>query len=109
MISNYYISDIPLVAEITVIKQLFGAPHFASLIEAGWRIYASVQHDNIASDNGLSPGRRQAIIWSNAVILLIGPIGTNFSNGNLYIFIQENALANVVWKNGDHNVLASMC
>ena len=33
----------------------------------------------IASDNGLSPGRRQAIIWTNAGILLIGPWGTNFS------------------------------
>ena len=33
----------------------------------------------IASDNGLSPGRRQAIIWNNAGILLIGPLGTNFS------------------------------
>ena len=32
----------------------------------------------IGSDNGLSPGRRQAIIWTNAGILLIGPIGTNF-------------------------------
>ena len=33
----------------------------------------------IGSDNGLSPGRRQAIIWANAGILLIGPLGTNFS------------------------------
>ena len=33
----------------------------------------------IGSDNGLSSGRRQAIIWSNAKILLIGPLGTNFS------------------------------
>ena len=33
----------------------------------------------IASDNGLSPGRRQAIIWTSAGILLIGPLGTNFS------------------------------
>ena len=30
-------------------------------------------------DNGLSPGRRQAIIWTNAGILLIWPLGTNFS------------------------------
>ena len=30
-------------------------------------------------DNGLSPGRRQAIIWTNAGILLIGPLRTNFS------------------------------
>ena len=33
----------------------------------------------IGSDNGLSPGRRQAIIWTNAGILLIGPLGTKFS------------------------------
>ena len=33
----------------------------------------------IGSDNGLSPDRRQAIIWTNAGLLLIGPIGTNFS------------------------------
>ena len=32
----------------------------------------------IGSDNGLSPGRRQAIIWTNAGILLIGPLETNF-------------------------------
>ena len=32
----------------------------------------------IGSDNGLSPDRRQAITWTNAGILLIGPIGTNF-------------------------------
>ena len=32
----------------------------------------------IASDNGLSPGRRQAIIWSNAG-MLIGPLGTKFN------------------------------
>ena len=33
----------------------------------------------IGSDNGLSPERRHAIIWTNAGLLLIGPIGTNFS------------------------------
>ena len=31
------------------------------------------------SDNGLSPGRRQSIIWTNDGILLIGPLRTNFS------------------------------
>ena len=31
------------------------------------------------SDNGLLPGCRQAIIWTNAGILLIGPLRTNFS------------------------------
>ena len=33
----------------------------------------------IGSDNGLSPGRRQAIIWTNDGILLIRSLGTNFS------------------------------
>ena len=33
----------------------------------------------IGSDNGLSPGPRQAIIWTNARKLLIGPLGTIFS------------------------------
>ena len=34
----------------------------------------------IGPDNGLSPDRRQAIIWTNAGILLIEPLGTNFSD-----------------------------
>ena len=34
---------------------------------------------NIGSDNGLPPDQRQAIIGTNAGILLIGPFGTNFS------------------------------
>ena len=33
----------------------------------------------IGSENGLSPSRRQAIIWTNAGILSIRPSGTNFS------------------------------
>ena len=32
----------------------------------------------IGSDNGLSPDRCQAIIWTNDGILLIGPLETNF-------------------------------
>ena len=39
----------------------------------------------IGSDNGLSPGRRQAIIWTNAGILLIGPLGTNFNELSIEI------------------------
>ena len=33
----------------------------------------------IGSIDGLSPGRCQAIIWNIVEILLIGPLGTNFS------------------------------
>ena len=40
---------------------------------------------SIGSDNGLSPGRRQTIIWTNAGILLIEPLGTNFSEILMWI------------------------
>ena len=39
----------------------------------------------IGADNGLSPVRRQAIIWTNAGILLIRPSGTNFSEISIEI------------------------
>ena len=47
--------------------------------EADWRMYASLNCDIIGSDKGLSPVRCQANIWTNARILLIGHLGTNFS------------------------------
>ena len=50
-----------------------------SLIEAEWLIYASVNYTTTGSDNGLWPGQCQAIIWTNAGILLTGPLGTNSS------------------------------
>ena len=52
------------------------------------------------SDNGLSPVRRQAIIWTNDGILSIGPLGTNFSEIliKIHIFSLKNAFENVVWK-----------
>ena len=40
----------------------------------------------IGSDNGLSPGRHQAIIWTTVGILLIGPLGTNFSEISIEIY-----------------------
>ena len=43
----------------------------------------------IGSDNGLLPGRRQAIIWTSAGILLIEPLGTNFNE----IFIEVHVIS----------------
>ena len=43
----------------------------------------------IGSDDGLSLGRRQANIWTNAGILLMGPLETNFSE----ILIEFHALS----------------
>ena len=60
------------------------------------------------SDNGLSPGRRQVIIWTNAELLLNGTFGTNFSDISINIFTQEIAfdsvdevLHGVHWNNRD--------
>ena len=53
----------------------------------------------VGSDNGLSPDWRQAIIWTNAGILLIGPLGTNFREILIEIVklsFKENAFENVV-------------
>ena len=45
---------------------------------------------SIWSNNGLSPGQRQAIFWTNAGILSIGPLGTNFNE--IVIEIQTFSL-----------------
>ena len=53
----------------------------------------------IGSDNGLSPGRRQAIIWTNAKILLYWTLRNKLQwnlNQNSNIFIKENAFESVV-------------
>ena len=90
------------------IGHFLGLNVLTSFIEAKWlthwgrvtQIWVS-KLAIIGSDNGLSPGRRQAIIWTNAGILLIGTLGTNLSEifiENSYIFIKENPFENVVWK-----------
>ena len=65
----------------------------------------------IGSDNGLSTGRRQAIIWTNAGILLIGPLGTNFIGIliGIHTFSFEKMHLKSRPENGGHFVSASMC
>ena len=41
----------------------------------------------IGTNNGFSPGRRQAIIWTNAAILSNRPFGTNFSEISIELHI----------------------
>ena len=66
----------------------------------GWMTQICVSKQTmIGSDNGLSPERHQAIIWTNAGILLIGPLGTNFSEilNKTHIFsFKKNAFESVV-------------
>ena len=60
-----------------------------SLIEVVCRIYALITYAIIGSDNGLSLIRRRTYILSNAELLSIGPLGTNFREN----FIEMNTLS----------------
>ena len=62
------------------------------LIESKWCIMhiCISELTIIVSDNGLFPGWRQAIIWTNAGILLFGPLETNFCE--IWIKIQTFSL-----------------
>ena len=69
----------------------------------------------IGSDNGLSSGQRQSIIWTTFGIFIIGPLGTNFNEIIIkiqkrrntrhfeddifkYIFLNENVwISNTTW------------
>ena len=54
---------------------------------------------SIGSGNGLSPVRRQAITWTRADLLSIGPLGTYFNEMRIEIlFIKEIAFENVVYE-----------
>ena len=65
----------------------------------------------IASDNGLSPGLRQAIIWTNDGILLIWPFGTNFSEVliEIHSFLFKKMHLKYRLENEGHFVSALLC
>ena len=71
------------------------------------KTFASVTRVSIGSDNGLSPIRRQAIILTNAGILLIGSLGTNFSEILIKIHTSSLKISSGKWRPFclDHNVL----
>ena len=60
---------------------------YCTIVDCGWWLthWGRVRHIRVSklttngSDNDLSSGQRQAIIWTNAGILLIRPLKTNFS------------------------------
>ena len=54
---------------------------------------------SIGSDKGVSPVRRQPIIWTNAGSLLIGPLGKNFNETLIKIqkkMFLKNACENII-------------
>ena len=79
---------------LSTISNTMTLRHFLIILKHVWsNVYQTLTHwgrvthiyvselTSIGSDNGLSPGWRQAIIWNNAgLLLLIEPSGTNFSD-----------------------------
>ena len=64
----------------TLPKMLPTKMWFMLLTHWGWVMHIRISKLTIiGSNNGLAPGRRQTIIWTNDGILSIGPLGTNFS------------------------------
>ena len=61
----------------------------------------------IGSYNGLSPGRCQAIIWNDAGILLIEPLGTNLRK--ICRTYSRKCILKCCQELGSHLVSASMC
>ena len=62
----------------------------------------------IFGSDGLSPGRHQIIIWISAGILLIGALGTNFSE--IFIEIYIFSFKKCLWKLCPGlNVLSDSC
>ena len=73
---------------VHVYKNFRNSSVYSQLIRAGMTHIFIGKLTIIGSNNGLSPGRRQAIIWTNAGILLIDHSKQS----------SENVFENVVWK-----------
>ena len=83
-VKGYWISQLNLAVDL----------FRGNLTHWGWVTHiCTVKLTIIGSDNGLVPGWRQAIIGTNAGILLIGPLATNFSE--ILIEIQTFSLKKI--------------
>ena len=66
--------------EVLKFKTSYLIDHLWQLTHWGWVMNICIKNLTIiGSENGLSPGQCQAIIWTNAGILLMQMLGTNFS------------------------------
>ena len=70
-------------------RWMFIPPAWYWLIKPEWRIYVSVKLSSLVQIMACPLGRRQASIWTNAGILLIGPLGINFNE----ILIEINTFS----------------
>ena len=92
---------------ITIIRSQLQQCHLTH-----WGRVTHICVDNLTiidPDNGLLPGRHQAIIWNNAGILSIGLLGTDFSEILIWHFLSRKCAWKCGLQNGSHFVSASMC
>ena len=76
---NYALSLKTRISATTILTNC-ASRNFQSLTHWGRVMHICVSKLTIiGSDNGLAPGRRQTIFWTNDGILFIGPLGTNFN------------------------------
>ena len=83
----------------TSVDLLSVAPFAIHITHWEWVMHICVSELTIiGADNGLSPGMRQAIIWANARILLIGPLGTILSEilTEIHIFSLKKKDLNIL-------------
>ena len=85
-----------LISNMIIHRSFTGPTHLLSANFRGPVSFAVSELAIIGSDNGLSPGQHQAIIWTNAGIYLIGPLGTNFSE--IFIEILTFSFKKMHWK-----------
>ena len=74
-------------------------------------MYASANWVSIGSDHDFSPIRRQAIILTNAGLLSVWPLGTNFREILIQIhklFIHEECVWTYRLRNGGYFVQVEM-
>ena len=94
-----YICYIILVCSILRKSDNYNLQHKALLTHSGQVTHICIGNLTIiGSDKGLASGRCQAIIWTNAGILLIGHSGTNFNEifSEIVIFSLKKICLNVL-------------
>ena len=90
---NLMISGNAKISTLDMSMQISNLTHWGQVTHTCCSINLAI----IGSDNGLSPDRHQAIIWTNAGIFFIEPWGTNFNEISIKIqpFSQKKMALNM--------------
>ena len=96
LISSHLISS-HLISSYLISSHLILSCHWSHLISS----HLILSYLVIDSYNGMSPVRRQGIVWTNAELLSIGPLGTNFGQVVKFKYFHSRKY---IWKYRQKNV-----